>query len=480
MPLQMHEPALKILQRRGPDLLKYKWVSESTFVAQTVLHITGTSDFYHEQRPDAFAYNGEIYDYQNHGKFDNDVELAYDTVRNNVSRFAQFQGTWAWAWTDGNTMLWASDPQGEKSLYQYQDDRIVIVCSDVAAILTYIEAKMHYIPYENKGWSMIEHTPWQGIYRCEPGRLYCNTRPQHCIDSIWQWIKQPRTVSMDQALEEFTAIWHSTMQLLTPSQFATLSYSGGLDSSLILNSMPDLTALTVDCIGKDSIVETLSNQKISVNQQDWAKHYNELISATKMPAQSWSHVGKWLVAKHSAYPIVFTGLGADELFGGYAHHASITQAHNHSASPYCEHDHDNLWSRCLGVYQGDVRQAILLMDYWYQVVGVDAPGLDRLGGYWGKETRNPFLMPNMMKFALNLPWDLKIMSQGKWPLRTLYQKLTGTVYHLPKKGFAGHANDALPWMAITLDTLGDRHRDWQQIATKSFYQLVSSSCQTMC
>jgi hypothetical protein len=41
---------------------------------------------------------------------------------------------------------------------------------------------------------------------------------------------------------------------------------------------------------------------------------------------------------------------------------------------------------------------------------------------------------------------------------------------LPKMGFAGHANDSLPWLGVEIDSTGDRHRDWQQIAQKTFYK----------
>jgi hypothetical protein len=37
-------------------------------------------------------------------------------------------------------------------------------------------------------------------------------------------------------------------------------------------------------------------------------------------------------------------------------------------------------------------------------------------------------------------------------------------------GFAGHANDSLPWLGVEIDSTGDRHRDWQQIAQKTFYK----------
>jgi hypothetical protein len=40
---------------------------------------------------------------------------------------------------------------------------------------------------------------------------------------------------------------------------------------------------------------------------------------------------------------------------------------------------------------------------------------------------------------------------------------------MPKKGFTGHANDALPWMGINIEASGDRMTDWRHIARETFY-----------
>jgi len=111
----------------------------------------------------------------------------------------------------------------------------------------------------------------------------------------------------------------------------------------------------------------------------------------------------------------------------------------------------------------------LLMDYWYQVVGCDAPGIDRIGGSWGKETRNPFMNKRIMQFALNLPWEFKVNTTTKPVLKNQFLKQWPNLL-LPKQGFAGHANDALPWLNTTIEPTGDRHQDWKQIAQNTFYR----------
>ena len=479
IPLDKHLSVVRLLHRRGPDLTKYHY-SNNIFVAQTVLHVTGTDSFYHNTSKDFFAYNGEIYDYRWFGRIDNDVELAYSTAKTRPSKFRYFDGPWAWCYVDGDQVLYATDPQGERLLYQYQDADILIVCSEVAPILEYIYAKPHVVPYQNKCWTMISQTPWKGITRCEPGRLYRNGQPAEQIDSIWSWIVPTATRTEQEILDEFEQCWQRACDITKVTIPATLSYSGGIDSNLILNHVPGLNLVSINTLGKDQIANNLAQfltpaelerlTSVPVDTETWAHEYQQLIKQTRMPAQTWSYVGKWLVAKNTKTKVIYTGLAADELFGGYELYKNLQYTAHGSTSPYSSDDHEGIWSRCMDVYQGDARQATLLMDYWYQVVGVDAPGLDRLGGAWGRETRNPFMTKTMMTFALNLPWEYKVNTVTKPLLRKHFCRRWQPNLMLPKEGFAGHANDALPWLDIDFAPIGNRHSDWQHIAQQTFYE----------
>lgn len=479
LPAEQHQAALSILKSRGPDFT-ISHQSPGVFVAQTVLHITGQSEFYHQPKPDFLAFNGEIYNYKWFGNYQTDTELVYRTVKDDHRKFRYFEGPWAWIYVNDNTVLYSSDPQGERCLYHYQDDDVLIVSSEVAAILCYIRPKPNTVPYKNKCWTMISQTPWQGITRCEPGKLYSNGQPIKELDSIWSWIKPRDNVTLQDASSEFEKIWDRTCKVLQPECSSSLSYSAGLDSNIILRQIPGLNLIAIDIDGKDPVVtqankflrdsEFAKLSLISVDVESWAQHYKDLIQRTQMPAQTWSFVGKWLVAKHAPDRVIFTGLAADELFGGYSCYQSIDYDMLGSHSPYSHFDHDHLWSRCLDAYNGDPRPATLLMDYWYQVVGVDAPGLDRLGGAWGKETRNPFMTRAVMEFALSLPWDLRVNTVNKPVVRNQFLKSWDEELILPKMGFAGHANDSLPWLNIAIEPTGDRQQDWKQIAQNTYYE----------
>jgi asparagine synthetase B (glutamine-hydrolysing) len=270
-----------------------------------------------------------------------------------------------------------------------------------------------------------------------------------------------------------------TCKEITPECSASLSYSGGIDSNVIMNSIANLDLVAINITGKDAVADSIDQfltpaeaqrlTTIDVGTEQWARDYHDLLAATNMPAQSWSFVGKWLVAKHCKSRVLFTGLGADELFGGYGIYSKLEYTNLRSPSPYSYVDHDGLWTQCLDAYNGDTQQATLLMDYWYQVVGVDAPGQDRISGAWGIETRNPFMSRRMMELALNLPWEFKVNAISKPLVRRAFLQRWPAELMLPKMGFAGHANDSLPWLNVTIDPTGDRHQDWKQIAQRTYY-----------
>jgi asparagine synthetase B (glutamine-hydrolysing) len=444
-----------------------------------VLHITGTTDYYHQDHINFLAYNGEIYNYRELGAYANDVEFVHDCVENNLDQINLGWGPWAWAWTDGNQVLYATDPQGERSLYQYQDKEILIVSSEIAPILEYIQPVKQDLPYLNKLWTIIDRTPWQGIKRIEPGCLYQDGEPGRSLDNVWNWIKSPANLNMDEAYEQFRHVWQQTIKTMTPACGATLTYSGGLDSSIILSHMPNLELYSVNCIGKDPIVDRVHEfltdaeqyhlHVLAVDPSEWAANMIDMIDRTRLPAQSWSHVGQWIIAQNCNQRVLFTGVGADELFGGYDLYQSLDYNPDQSASPYSKYGQSALWSRCLSAYQGDYRSATLLMDYWYQVAGCDVRGIDLIIGAHGIEPRNPFLAKPIMQLALNLPFKLRVGPNPKPLIRRLFLERWNINMVMPKKGFTGHANDALPYLPVQIDPTGDRMNDWKQISRKMFY-----------
>jgi len=468
-----HLVALKLLEPRGPDFVKYEH-RNNIFIAQSVLNITGTPNFYSWDRKDFLAYNGEIYNYKWFGRFGTDTELVYQSVRDQPERkFKYFEGAWAWAYTNFETVKYATDPQGERCLYRYQDSDILIVSSDVAPILHYCNLGIDVKPYAEKHWPVRRATPWKGIERIEPGVMY-TANGNAKLDSIFDWRKENNITTADQAWEEFLPLWEKTLREMTPEEPVGMAFSGGLDSSVILRNTRPAHLYTINIGERDPVAprvrEFLTEQEqqrlvmLELDVETWAQDYQDIVRRTCMPVQSWSFVGQWHIAKHCKERVLFTGVGADELFGGY----QVYQTNK--VSPYSKFAPDDAvaaqdWQQCLAMYNGDTQSATLLMDYLTQIGAVDMRGVDTLTMAHGIEPRSPFCHPNIIKFALNLPWDLRV---GKQLIRRLFLQRWSEELILPKQGFTGYCNDAYAYLGIDIPRDPDRAQDWKNIVQATF------------
>ena len=479
IPLENHLSAFVKLRSRGPDFCRYDY-KNNIFIGHAVLHITGSADYYHTVHQNFLAYNGEIYNYKDFGPWDTDTAFVHHAVENDLELLKKAWGPWAWAWTDGSTVRYATDPQGERCLYQYQDDHILIVCSEVAPILDYIGTTKIYEEYTSRHWAILDQTPYPGVIRIAAGQLYQDGHNIKNIDNIWSWITEPAYKNINEAYEDFVGNWKTVTKIMTPTCPAALTYSGGLDSSVILSHIDNLDLYTTNMTGKDPIVDHIRKfltddewarlNNIIVDEQQWATAFKEVIARTQMPVQSWSFVGQWIISQQCKERVLFTGVGADELFGGYNVYQTLNYTKERSASPYSQGCSDLVWQQCLHAYDQHPGQATLLADYLYQIAGCDARGIDVIAGAWGIEARNPFLAQPIMKLAFGLPFEYKVGGLAPKPLiRRLFLQRWTESNVMPKKGFTGHCNDSLPWLDVAIESTGDRNQDWQQAVIKSFY-----------
>jgi asparagine synthetase B (glutamine-hydrolysing) len=206
----------------------------------------------------------------------------------------------------------------------------------------------------------------------------------------------------------------------------------------------------------------------------WATDYKQAVQRSKMPMQSWSFVGQWHIARHCQEKILFTGVGADELFGGYDLYKDLAFRHDFSNSPYSKFAQEDKhaqqdWKQCLEFCQGYGGPATLLMDYLTMVSAVDLRGVDAMTQAHGVEPRSPFVHPDIIKFAINLPWKFRL---GKPFIKRMFLESWPQDLVLPKQGFAGHCNDSYPWLGINIPRDSDREQDWKNINRAAFVQLV--------
>lgn len=481
LPLDQHLGALALLDRRGPDGRFWRH-RDGIFIGQTLLHITGSPGFYRAQHDPFVAYNGEIYNYKQFGAYSTDAELVSHTLNHQRSNMYEWEGPWAWAWTDFDSIAYATDPQGERCLYRYQDDDILIVSSEIAPIGRYIDLRPQAQPYASKHWPTVRATPWQGVERVAPGYWHDHAGSRFQIDSMFRWRTCHGPNTLEEAVEEFASLWPQVLGSMNTSCAAGLTFSGGVDTSLILAARPDFDHLyTVNTIDKDT-VSTHAREFLTSAQQDhlveivldeptWAGHFLDGMRYTHLPAQSWSWVGQWAIAQACREKVLFTGVGADELFGGYGIYDQLAYNQERSVSPYSLYHDDSdmewLWGQCLAFYEGEARPATLMMDYLIQITAVDMRGVDLCSQAWSVEPRSPFVHPRVIKFALNLPWQLR---QGKPVLKEYFKRFWPSDLIYPKQGFAGHCNDSYAWLGIDIARVPDRQQDWRNILLSSYRQ----------
>lgn len=453
----VHLQALELLEPRGPDFVTWR-SGRGIFIGQTVLHLTGSDSVYKEETADFVAFNGEIYNYRDLGPFDSDTRYVKHIARHQYWQdVRQWQGPWAWAWTDFNQIMFATDPQMERHLFVYQDQRLLIVSSEIAPILHYVKLQAQKTNWVTKHWPILDRTPWPGIFRAEPGRLYINGTPGPWLDRMQDWYGAPFSGTFDEAVEELDSIMYDVCRDITPAGKATLSYSGGLDSSLIFDYQPFLDTVSIDIIGKDPIAADVKiGRSVDVSPAEWADAYNRVVKHTRLPLLSWNWASFSCVARATKNRVIITGTGADELFGGYPYNV------RYESSPY---------SASLGLRLIDhVKQNSLLADYVVQSGGVDLLGADLVAGMHGKESRTPFAHQRMIKFALSLPYEYKVSkTTPKAILHALYQRRTKTMKPAIKQGFAGHCNDSMSMIWPGYQSAGlERLAEWRRFIQQDF------------
>lgn len=451
IPLEQHLSAMLLLNDRGPDHLTYQY-QPNRFIAQTVLHFTGTADFYHETHDNFLAFNGEIYNWnQLNDSVESDSELVYSTVADkNWTEFKKFHGPWAWVYANHTDIYYATDPQGERHLFVYQDHRWRIICSEIAPILKYVQTDIQLVDYTSKHYPIIDRTPWAGIHRIEPGYLYKNNEKILAIDNVKQWVTRNYTGSYAQAVDELDHLMRQTAREIMPAEPTALSYSGGLDSSLIDIYYPELSKYTLVTTCDPVSQTTQRSQHCVIDAERWADYFVQLSQRLMLPILSWSFVGYYIIASIVKERAILSGTGADELFGGYPY------VEQNIASPYS---------------QGfNLTEDSFLSDYIIQSAGVDLLGTDLISGFHSKETRSPFVHQAIIKFALSMPREYLIRNQTKSLLRDLYRINTGRDYLYPKQGFAGYCNDSIKYINPQWGGGPDRLKDWREFILEYFKQ----------
>lgn len=335
----------------------------------SIIDVRGSDQpLYNEDRSIVLLFNGEIYNYRelreqlkrrNHVFWtDGDGETILHLYEDHgVNLFSYLRGMYAFALYDirAGRLLLAVDHIGMKPLYLHQRDGLLSFASEVKGLLAdpaipreiNLEVLDTYLSF---GYMIGAETLFAGIDRLPPGH-YLLAEPERdpVIVPFWEFPHPEVRGKLHPAAQVIA--YQEARELLSDSVRIHLRsdvplglfLSGGVDSAAVLALMNKEASGRVKTytVGYDMPTpdnELLQARRIAehfktdhheriITAEDWWKGLEKTVYHHDEPIANSSAVSLMLLAEHTArqVKVVLTGLGGDELFGGYPSHRALPQ-----------------------------------------------------------------------------------------------------------------------------------------------------------
>lgn len=339
-------------------------------------------------------FNGEIFNYPD--VFRNDVHYLTDFFSQDNwlesiggDEYNTWDGFWAICIVSENKMYAFTDPLGKKQLY-YRDG---CISSEIKPLMNENHLELNYFSFDEI--KIGPYTPFQEIYRIIPNVLHSfnGTAAATLKYNLFDLARKPKSFDLMGLIHESVRT-----RLINRLDSNTLFISGGLDSTIILHHihrlgvLKDFELITIDN-AEDSEYISLIESYFDCEIKRIPEYYldNEeiesIIKAYEYPLERGSLFQQFRLCENSEGSVLYSGDGADELFSGYRR--------------ALEND-----SQMFDVFTE--------LPYYHNI------RLDRISMIFTKENRSPFLGHEVVRYALNCPYEHR---KGKQILRDLYTGL---------------------------------------------------------
>lgn len=301
------------------------------------------------------SFNGEIYNFNEIKKeligkshqftTNSDTEVILHAFKEwGVNAFSKFNGMFAFALynkTD-QTVYLVRDPNGIKPLYYYSENKQLIFSSETKVFKNFIDE-------ENQNWKTLflayghlpePYTKYKNVYAL-PKSSYLKFNLNDSTFSIHKF-----EFSSSKKLQQFGvsdlsySLQQSVQRHLISDAPIGVFLSGGIDSSIITLLASEFTeqlhTLSIyfnegeysEKYYQDLIAKKINSNHhaLLLNDKDFENHYEEILLAYDSPSND--GVNTWFIskfAKENKLKAVLSGLGADELFGGYPSFGRLSQ-----------------------------------------------------------------------------------------------------------------------------------------------------------
>lgn len=294
----------------------------------------------------ALIFNGEYYNYkENYAHKGSDTLALFDHLLEKPNAHSSVNGPYAYAWYDikNGKVVFRRDVFGEKPLYYYKDANIFLVSSTLKSILFFVKGIGGRVQlnidalrfdYVLNGFIREPETVWQGIYEIPPNHSLV-------LNGIDISLKK-ESFSFPSDFGPAVAESYLKYSLITRDVDAALLLSSGVDSSyLLVKSIEAGAGLSLVTYGGgdgDGEVSEVENNLSFIDLKDAGCEFSPLQKVSEghpgfiseeiafyagvmeQPTSDGLQVHRILQHLKSEFPhlkVVYSGLGGDEIFGGY-------------------------------------------------------------------------------------------------------------------------------------------------------------------
>ena len=333
---------LSLLNHRGPDAQDYV-VVDNVFFGHTRLSILETSSVSNQPLTNdaiTMVYNGEIYNYIELGqkyfskKYSGDSLFLLDFLETyGTQKLNELDGMFAVVYMDRKTskIYVFRDSLGIKPIYHVQKDDHYMFSSEIKPLLTgsneYDRKVLNdYILF---GYSTSEKTLFKGVEMLKPGMVYTLQNNQLVLVSRFSDFVQ-RVI--DRGFMNIKGLYHSVKSQMVSDVRMGILLSGGRDSNFILFGLNKLglsgkldAAFVASGIESELAERSARKIKVDKEQINASQHF-DIAEYVRIAEEPLCNPSGLLLrdlsrkARESNVKVLLSGLGGDELLGGYNRH----------------------------------------------------------------------------------------------------------------------------------------------------------------
>jgi asparagine synthase (glutamine-hydrolysing) len=372
----------RCLEHRGPDEEgSFSYTDERVHV-QFAHRRLSIIDLRHGQqplvkRPFALCYNGELYNYREirdeliacGASFAtaSDTEVILEAWRRwGPGCLRRFRGMFAFALLDQATgsLFLARDQFGIKPLHYLRRKDGVVFASELKALVTAFGGELRMFPQALVAsmlyyWVPDQMCSVQGVEKLQPG-TWAEFHPDgtHHVEQYWDVVAEA-AAALETHRDLREVIEGSVTAHLVADVPVSSFLSGGLDSSIVTvlakRANPQIDAYTITFRAEDHRLEAMPDDSLYARKiarchgidlheieikPDVVELLPKMVEILDEPTGDPAAINTFLMsqaARSAGVKVLLSGMGADELFGGYRKHVACLLAGRYGRLPTYVH-----------------------------------------------------------------------------------------------------------------------------------------------